>query len=138
MSARPVAPGRLFRYLWALPTTLVGAIFLPLALLPHGRLRVVDGVLEMHAPSIRAILCRCVPIGGGAAAMTLGHIVVGCDSRSLDATRRHERVHVRQCEIWGPAFIPAYLMAGFWALLTGRGAYEGNYFEWQARQGESM
>jgi hypothetical protein len=64
--------------------------------------------------------------------MTFGHIVVGRDRMSLDLTRRHERVHVRQCEIWGPAFIPAYLAAALWARITGTGAYAGNYFERQA------
>jgi hypothetical protein len=31
--------------------------------------------------------------------------------------------------VWGPAFIPAYLLASLWALATGRNAYSGNYFE---------
>ena len=52
-------------------------------------------------------------------------------------TRAHERVHVRQCEAWGPFFIPAYLIAGAWAWLRGEGAYEGNYFERQAWMLES-
>jgi hypothetical protein len=70
----------------------------------------------------------------GASAITFGHVVLARDSWSLDATRAHERVHVRQCEIWGPAFIPAYLIAGLWALVNGTGAYTGNYFERQAKR----
>ena len=31
------------------------------------------------------------------------------------------------------AFIPAYLIAGLWALMIGAGPYRGNYFERQAR-----
>ena len=54
----------------------------------------------------------------------------------LDMVRRHERAHVSQCEHWGPAFIPAYLVAAAWSFVQGRGAYEGNYFERQARNAE--
>lgn len=119
------------RYLWALPTTLVGLPFVPAAM-PRGGIQIVDGVLEAHGPIIAALLRHCVPIPNGAAAITLGHVVLGCDSHTLDATRAHERVHVRQCEIWGPAFIPAYLIAALWGVLSGGGAYAGNYFERQA------
>ena len=122
----------LARYLWALPNTLFGVLLLPCAWLPGGRVRVVDGVIEVHAPLMSWALRRCVPIPGGAAAMTLGHIVIGRDAQSLHATRAHERVHVRQCETWGPAFLPAYLAASLWAVITGAGAYTGNYFEREA------
>jgi hypothetical protein len=122
----------LVRYVWALPNTLIGLLLVPTAMLPRGRMQVIDGVLEAHGPLISAVLRHCVPIPSGAAAITFGHVVLARDSWSLDATRAHERVHVRQCEIWGPAFIPAYLLAGLWGLLTGAGAYTGNYFERQA------
>jgi len=124
----------LVRYLWALPNTLIGLLFIPTAMLPRGRMQVIDGVLEAHGPLIAAMLRHCVPIPSGASAITFGHVVLARDNWSLDATRAHERVHVRQCEIWGPAFIPAYLMAGMWGLMTGTGAYTGNYFERQAKQ----
>ena len=119
-------------YLWAAPNTALGALLVPCAL-AGGGLRVVDGVLEIHGPAIAWILRRCVPIPGGAAAITFGHIVAGCDPEALDLTRCHERVHVRQCEWWGPLFIPAYLGASLLAWLRGTGAYDGNYFERQAR-----
>jgi hypothetical protein len=122
----------LIRYVWALPNTLVGLPFVPFALLPHGGTRLVDGVLEVHGPLISSILRHAVPLRGGASAITFGHIVLGRDRVALDITRHHERVHVRQCEIWGPAFIPAYLIAALWALVIGTGAYTGNYFERQA------
>ena len=122
----------LLRYVWALPNTLIGLLFVPAALLARGRVQVIDGVLEAHGPVIAAMLRHSVPIPGGASAITFGHIVLGRDRWSLDATRAHERVHVRQCEIWGPAFMPAYLIAGLWGLMIGTGAYRGNYFERQA------
>jgi hypothetical protein len=123
---------RLVRYAWALPNTLVGLLFVPTAMLPRGRVQIVDGVLEAHGPLISAMLRHCVPIPGGAAAITFGHVVLARDSWSLNTTRVHERAHVRQCEIWGPVFIPAYVIAGLCALMNGTGAYTGNYFERQA------
>ncbi len=107
---------------------------MPLAILTGGRICVVAGVLELHSGLITLILKYCVPIRGGAGALTLGHIVLGLDERTLSVTRQHERAHVRQCEVWGPAFIPAYIAAWLWALAKGRGAYEGNYFEREANK----
>ena len=127
-------PSLLVRYTWALPNTLIGLVFAATAILPRGRMQIVDGVVEAHGPVIAAILRHCVTIPSGACAITFGHVVLARDSWSLDATRAHERVHVRQYEIWGPAFIPAYLIAGLWALMNGTGGYTGNYFERQANE----
>jgi hypothetical protein len=124
----------LARYFWALPNTLLGLLFVPAATLPGGGIQIVNGVLEAHGPLIGAMLRYGIPIPGGASAIALGHVILGCDRQTLEAVRPHERVHVRQCEIWGPAFIPAYLIAGLWAFLQGTGAYRGNYFERQARR----
>lgn len=130
---RSSAPARALHYVWAFPNTLVGLLLVPAALAPNGGVHIVDGVLEIHGPAIDWVLRHVVPIRGGAAAITFGHVVAGRDAEMLDLTRSHERVHVRQCEVWGPAFIPAYLLAGVWASVQGRGAYEDNYFERQAR-----
>jgi hypothetical protein len=97
-----------------------------------GRLTVVDGVIECHGPLLRRLLAL-VP-GPGIAAITLGHVVVGIDAHALSWTRAHERVHVRQYERWGPAFVPVYLAAGAWALLCGRHPYYDNPFEREARR----
>lgn len=123
----------LARYLWVLPNSLLGAVFFPIALFPRGGFQVVEGVLEIHGPLIAWVLRRCIPMRGGALAITLGHVVLARDRQALAQTRAHERVHVRQCERWGPAFIPAYLAASLWAIATGRGAYDGNLFEREAR-----
>ena len=69
---------------------------------------------------------------GGAAALTLGHVVIARDDWSLESTRAHERVHVRQCEAWGPFFVPAYLAASLSAFLRGRNFYFDNRFEVEA------
>ncbi len=45
-----------------------------------------------------------------AAAITFGHTVLARTQADLDASRSHERIHVRQYERWGLFFIPAYLL----------------------------
>lgn len=92
----------------------------------------VDGVLELHGGAVSFFLRRCTLLRGGASAMTLGHVVLGRDEQLLALTRDHERIHVRQCERWGPFFIPAYLLASLFALMRGRRPYEDNPFEREA------
>src|SRR5215471_114149 len=118
----------LARYLWTFPNSLIGLIFVPVALMGGG-VDPVDGVLELHGPLIAWILAHCIPMARGVAAITLGYVVLGRDREALLQTRAHERVHVRQYERWGPAFIPAYLLASLWGFVTGAGAYHGNAFE---------
>jgi len=124
---------RFLVYLWVLPTTLVGVPFLITAL-RDGEIRRVDGVLEIHGGVTSFFLKRVAGliIRGGASAMTLGHIVIGLDPFALDRTRRHERVHVRQCEILGPFFLPAYLLSSLVLVLMRRDPYRQNPFERQA------
>jgi hypothetical protein len=126
----------LVRYIWASPNSAVGLLFLPSVILIDGELQIVDGVLELHSSFISWVLRHCVFVPGGAAAITFGHVVLGRDRQSLALTREHERVHVRQYERWGPAFIPAYLVAALWGLVTGSGAYHGNLFEREAFERE--
>ena len=130
-------PG-LGRYLWTLPNTALGLLFLPLAWCRGGGVQVVNGVIEIYGPAAAALLTHAVWMKGGASAITLGHVVLGRDRALLDTTRRHERVHVRQYELWGPAFIPAYLLASAWAAVRGESAYLGNYFERQAYRPRSF
>lgn len=123
------------RYVWAAPASVLGLALACLAL-RRGNLRVVDGVLEAHGPWLRHVLTWGVPLSGGAAALTLGHVVLGQDARALDATRAHERVHVRQYEQWGVCFLPAYAAASAIAALRGGHYYFDNLFEREARRAE--
>ena len=120
-------------YLWALPTTAVGLLAFALASI-QGRVayQVVAGVLEVHGGLISWLLTHATLLRGGASAMTLGHVVLGRDETLLELTRDHERVHVRQCERWGPLFLPAYGLASLLVLLRGGRAYEDNPFEREA------
>jgi len=109
--------------LWASPNTSIG---LALGLILGGRFQVVDGVVEVHGPRIAYVLERMwVP----AAAITLGHCVLAQSAPLLHQTRRHERVHVRQYECWGPLFIPTYLLLSAGLALCGRDGYRENPFE---------
>jgi len=123
---------RVLVYVWASPTTMVGLIAAGAALVSGGSAQVVDGVLEVHGGLVTFLLARCTPLRGGASAMTLGHVVIGRDPQLLEATRRHERVHVRQCERWGPLFVPAYFAASVVAWASGKRAYMDNCFEREA------
>jgi hypothetical protein len=125
---------KFLRYIWALPNTLLGLLFVPLALFSKGGMEIVDGVLEIHGGFVSWFLKNCMPVQGYVGALTLGHVVLGYDRESLSTYRLHERAHVRQYEILGPAFIFVYLAAAIWAMIRGRGAYKGNYLEKKARE----
>ncbi len=115
-------------WLWASPNSLIG-LALGLLLLPLGaHMRFVDGVLEICA--LRQRPRHRWPF----AAITFGHVIVGTHAQELERLRAHEQVHVRQCERWGPLFLPAYLLAGAWQWVRGRSAYWDNPFEVEARR----
>jgi hypothetical protein len=118
-------------YVWASPATAIGLSLAPIVLYQGGTMQWARGVIEIQGGVVTALLNRGL-LGGPAAAMTLGHVVWGCDQRCLDRTRAHELVHVRQYERWGPFFIPAYLLASLIAHLRGGNAYLDNPFEREA------
>jgi hypothetical protein len=119
------------RYVWAAPTTALGLVVV-LAGLRRARVCVVQGVVEAHGPTLAWLLSHFTLVPGGAAALTLGHVVIARNISSLESTRAHERVHVRQCEAWGPLFVPAYLSASLSAILRGGHFYFDNRFEVEA------
>ncbi|TWT92062.1 hypothetical protein [Stieleria varia] len=117
---------RLLVYLWSLPNTLLA---ITIGLLLMGRFQLVDGVVEIHGRRVAAVLRR-LPVP--ASAMTLGHAVFGQTLDTLQITRRHERVHVRQYERWGPFFVPAYVLISLILYARGRDGYRENPFEIEA------
>ena len=123
--------GRLLRYLWAAPNTLLGLALGALALLLGARVRRYRGVLEFSGGALgRGITCLPPPLAFSA--MTLGHVILAVDASALAQLRRHERVHVHQYELWGPLFLPAYVLSSLLQLLRGRNPYRENHFERQA------
>ena len=123
---------RVLAYLWASPVSGIGLLFVPLAWLGGGGARVVYGAVEVHGGLVAAILRRGLPVLGPAAAMTLGHVILGRDPSCLDKSRRHEHVHVRQYERWGVFLVPVYLLASCVLYVRGQDPYLDNPFERQA------
>lgn len=119
-----------WRYFWASPTSALGLLALGLT---APRFTVVDGVLEAHGPGIAALFDLIAP-RRRIAAMTLGHVVLGRSAAALAETRAHERVHVTQCECWGPLFLPAYAASSLAAWARGGDIYRDNAFERAAWQ----
>jgi len=117
---------------WALPNTIPGLILVALALLTGGRVTPVHGVLEVCGGLIARMFDRGPLARARVAAVTLGHVVLAPNPLVLDQSRAHERTHVRQCERWGPLFLPAYAAASIWAMLRGRDPYRDNLFEREA------
>ncbi|MEN1678180.1 MAG: hypothetical protein AAGJ46_01195 [Planctomycetota bacterium] len=117
---------------WALPYSLLGAA-VGLAGLPlGGSAQIRRGVLEFYGGAIASLLRRA-PIAGGAAALTLGHVILGQTQQDLDFARDHEHVHVRQFERWGPLMGPAYVGASLWLACRRSGdCYRDNPFEREA------
>jgi hypothetical protein len=119
-------------YVWVLPTTSLGLWATAVTLVSGGQARWHSGVLEVYGGFSAFFLRKVVPLPGGASAMTLGHVVIARDAACHTKTRAHERIHVRQCERWGPLFIPAYLLTSLALKLRGRDAYHENPFEREA------
>jgi hypothetical protein len=120
------------RYLWAFPATMLGLFFVPLAGLSGGSIRLVQGALEIQGGLVTLFLRKGLLVLGPAAAMTLGHVILGCDQGCLDHSRAHEHVHVRQYERWGPLMLPLYLVFSAIQYLRGLDPYLDNPFEREA------
>jgi hypothetical protein len=129
---------------WALPVSMFALILLPLAI-RRAHWRVTGGALEVTSPALgwflRSAWARVLSGGCGFAAATVGSVIVARDEAALACCRMHERVHVRQCERWGPLFPLAYVAAGLWVALklrSLRSYYWDNPFEREARAAEAI
>jgi hypothetical protein len=120
------------RYLWAAPLTAPGLALAGLARATGGHVTLRDGVVEAHGGLLTPLLPH-LGIGMRPVALAVGHVVLAIDRETLDQTRRHERVHVRQAERWGPVFPLAYAAASLVAASRGADPYRDNRFEREAR-----
>jgi hypothetical protein len=127
---------KLLRYAWASPATLVGLLLGLVALALGARVRTVHGCLEFAGGRLRAAIAR-LPGACRFCAITLGHVIVGVDARSLAAVRAHEHVHVRQYERFGVLFFPLYLGSSLVQFACGRDPYRDNRFEREAFAAET-
>lgn len=115
---------------WASPYTLFGLAVGIAGLCSSGRVQIRDGVLEFYGGAASWFV-RHLP-GGLVGAITFGHTILGRSAESLEHARRHEQVHVRQYERWGPLFGPAYLLCSLVQALRGLDGYRDNPFEREA------
>lgn len=122
-------------YIWAAPVSLLGCALVGTALATGGHARLVEGVLEAEGGALTWLLPK-LGLGLTPVAMALGHVVVAVNADTLERTRRHERVHVRQAVHWGFLFPAAYLAASAAVALRGGDPYRDNPFEQEARAGE--
>jgi hypothetical protein len=113
---------RPWRWLWPAPWSLFGLLWATLMWLSGGQLRRVGPTIEASGGWLAALPWPMV-------AITFGHVILARDAQVLALWRRHERVHVRQYERWGPAFVPAYLIESAWQALRGRHPWRDNRFE---------
>jgi len=110
---------------------LLGLILGGIGLCTGGRAQIRGRVVEFYGGGVKWLLGRFFD-GQGAMALTLGHTVLGQTSAAIDIARRHELVHVRQYERWGPLMGPAYLGCSLVLWLRGRRPYRDNPFEREA------
>ena len=119
------------KYLWVAPCTAVGVVLGAPLLCAGASVRLQAGVLEIafsgKGRGVAGLLDR-LPF----TAITFGHVVLAATHNEHARLRDHERVHVRQYEIWGPLFFLLYPASSFFQVLRGRHAYRDNYFEIQA------
>ena len=115
--------------LWASPWSALGLGVGLLVLVTGGRLRVRSPVIEFYGGLLSWLFER-LPVSP--MAMTLGHVILGRTTAALDVSHRHELVHVRQYERWGPIFVPAYLACSLVLWLQRKDPYRDNPFERQA------
>jgi len=121
---------RPFAYLWVLPNTTLGLLFVLPTLLSGGGVRFERGAIEVYGGITRFFLRHCLFVK--ASALCLGHAILGQDRECLDHSRDHEHVHVRQYELWGPLMLPAYFLSSYFAWRRGDHFYFDNRFEREA------
>ncbi len=118
-------------FVWASPYTLIGLIVGVIGLCTGGHAQVSGRAIEFYGGGVKWFVTH-LPLGQSTLAFTLGHTILGQSDVTLDISRAHEMVHVRQYERWGPFMGPAYLLASLILWLTGRQAYLDNPFEREA------
>lgn len=84
-----------------------------------------ENILEVTGGWLIALLHR----RGWAQAITFGDVVLYAEASLIPLIHDHEMVHVRQGHLWGPFFLPAYLVESGWQYLRTRDGYHNNRFE---------
>ena len=120
---------RLFKIVWALPYTVLG-LMIGLAGLCTGGKVLRRWPLEFCDGGVCWILSHL--FNDYVMAMALGHVILGRTESARELCRRHELVHVRQYQRWGPFLLPAYYVCYLYLQLRGKDGYRENPFEKEA------
>ena len=89
-----------------------------------------DEMLEVGGGWLIKILAR----RGWASAITFGDVVLYERAALVPVLHAHERMHTRQYRVWGPLFLPAYVLESAWQQLRTGDGYRSNRFEVAAYQ----
>ena len=84
-----------------------------------------DLMLEVAGGWLIFLLSRA----GWASAITLGEVVLYAGCEMVPVLHGHEMVHIRQGRLWGPFFLPAYVLESVWQWLRTGDGYRNNRFE---------
>ena len=84
-----------------------------------------DGVLEVAGGWLIGLLSRC----RWASAITLGDVILYAGADLIAGLHDHEMVHVIQGRMWGPFFLPAYVLESLGQWMTTGDGYHNNRFE---------
>jgi hypothetical protein len=122
---------RILGMVWASPYTLLGVLIGTVGLCTGGGARVRGHTVEFYGGGVRWFL-EHLPGGRYAIAITFGHTILGQTEAALNISRQHELVHVRQYQLWGPLFGPAYLFCSLVLWIRGRDTWRENPFEREA------
>lgn len=125
------AARQVLSFIWASPYSLLGLSIGLIGLCTGGHAQRRGHALEFYGGFTKWFLHR-LPSGQFVLALTLGHTILGQTEAALDVARKHEWVHVRQFERWGPFMGPAYLLCSLYQWLRGRRPYRDNPFEREA------
>ena len=115
--------------LWNSGNSLLGLIG---AIGGRGTWHSTDLLLEVSGGWLIGLLARL----GRASAITLGDVVLYADSSLIPILHDHEMVHVRQGRVWGPFFLPAYVLESVYQWLRTGDGYHNNCFEVAAYSSE--
>ena len=126
---------RILAIVWASPYTLIGLLLGGIGICTGGRARIRGRTIEFYGGAVKWLVTH-LPHGQYTLAFTSGHTILGQSDASLDISRDHELVHVRQFERWGPFMGPAYVLVSLGLWIVGRQPYRDNPFEREA-YGES-
>ena len=127
--------GRIWRYAWAAPASLVGGLLALVAGCFGARARICEGAIEVNGGRLASWVAS-LPGRLRFGAITFGHVILGLDADTLEHCRAHEHANVRQYERCGVLFFVVYLAASLHAWLRGADPYRDNVFEIEARDCE--